>query len=92
MRKSNPALWSTCQHQASYTLYKQGGYYYDIENKKRCEVVAAPAINASLGHIDAKCGAAKGISGSPMLDASDTEGTPYAIALMPRRLVPNQSP
>jgi len=64
--------------------YKKAGYYYDKENKKRCYVSPTAAINANNGEIDAKCGAAKGTSGSPLLDATETKGddTPYAIGLI----------
>jgi hypothetical protein len=68
-----------------YTLQtKQGGYYYDITNKKRCYISPSPAMNALSGQVDAKCGAVKGTSGSPLLDATETKGddTPYAIGLV----------
>lgn len=70
------------QQPSSYTGLKQGGFYYDIDNKKRCQLTTTPALNRRLGQIDAKCGAVQGTSGSPLLDAADTEGSPYAIALI----------
>ncbi len=41
-------------------------------------------LNKGRGEIDAKCGAAHGTSGSPLLDASETkeDDTPYAIGLI----------
>jgi len=63
--------------------YKKGGYYNDIANKKRCQMAQTAAINAGRGEIDAKCGAAPGTSGSPLLDAGETEdNTPFAIGLI----------
>jgi hypothetical protein len=57
--------------------YKQAGYYYDIENKKRCYVSDPDAHRA-------KCGAQKGSSGSPILDATQGGETPYAVGLVVR--------
>jgi hypothetical protein len=71
------------QHPAETIAYKQGGYYYDIANKKRCSITPTAAINAGRGEVDAKCGALHGTSGSPLLDGSDTQdNTPYAIGLI----------
>ncbi len=71
------------QHPAEVIPYKQGGYYYDIANKKRCEIAPTAVINANRGEIDAKCGAVHGTSGSPLLDATETkDNTPYAIGLI----------
>jgi hypothetical protein len=72
------------QHPGEKFATKQGGYYYDIANQKRCYISPTPAMNALAGQVDAKCGAAKGTSGSPLLDAAETKGdnTPYAIGLV----------
>ena len=72
------------QHPAEVTIFKQAGYYYDIENKKRCNIGPTAAINDLRGEVDAKCGAVHGTSGSPLLDATETKGddTPYAIGLI----------
>ncbi len=76
-------LVSLPQHPAEVIPFKEAGYYYDIANKKRCQITTTAAINSNLGEIDAKCGAVHGTSGSPLLDATETkDNTPYAIGLI----------
>jgi len=71
------------QHPAEVIAFKQAGYYYDIDNKKRCYITPTAAINAGRGEVDAKCGAVHGTSGSPLLDATESQDpTPYAIGLI----------
>ena len=64
------------QHPGGF--FKQGGYYYDLANKKRCYVTDSAVT------LNSKCGVVKGTSGSPVLDATQIGATPYAIALVVR--------